>query len=184
MLDIEFIYKEFPEFHWIESVEIKEKSAQVFCDALEMGRWNKTNINDCPVNIDYMEEGCISNSEHIHDVVSIARDTFDYLDKKSSVKVDCSRDIVIAAALIHDVGKYIEYIYENGQIIYSEKGKYVRHPLQAAILASNYDLPDKLIHAIAVHSFEGKDSFESPESTIVKYADEIAYNYEVFNCKK
>lgn len=89
-------------------------------------------------------------------------------------------DLTIAGALLHDVGKLLEYERsENGYFRKTAYGKALRHPVSGAILAHACGCPQELCHIIAVHAAEGDCSIRSPEAIIVNKADFI--NFDIIN---
>ena len=178
MIDKDFVSGEFFEFEWIENIELREKCKQVLVDALNEGGWTAETARLCPIAVSEMKPECPSkNFEHIHEVVYAAKMIVDYMLPRYKDYIECDRDIVIAAALIHDAGKFMEYTYRDGAFCYSDSAKYLRHPLAGALLAAKYDLPQKLIHAVATHSFEGHNSYKSLEAKILHIADEVSWDY-------
>ena len=94
--------------------------------------------------------------------------------------VAAERDIVIAGALLHDVGKLLEYTNESGRYIYSPQANLLRHPLAGAMIAEREGVPDEIVHIIATHSFEGENSFKTPEAYIVRQADWANFGFLSF----
>jgi putative nucleotidyltransferase with HDIG domain len=84
-------------------------------------------------------------------------------------------DLLIAAALVHDVGKAWEF---NGWDRWkSERSRTgfpaLRHPVYGAHLALQLGMPEPIVHCIAAHPYMGEGQFvkASVETTIVQYAD-------------
>ena len=92
---------------------------------------------------------------------------------KDKVKID--RDILIAGAILHDVGKILEYTKEKNKIVKSKTGKLLRHPFSGSALAYQHDLSDEVVHMIATHAHEGDGGYRSVEAIIVHYADFINF---------
>ena len=84
-------------------------------------------------------------------------------------------DLLIAAALVHDVGKAYEYAgWERWKQLRSRTGSpALRHPVYGAHLALQLAMPEPIVHCIAAHSYMGEGRFveASVEATIVQYAD-------------
>ena len=172
MISKEFIRKEFPEFDWIEDVELRDKCVAVLQEGIEAGGWTEETVYQCPIAVSEMSADCpVHNLDHIHDVTNMCKAVCDWLlPRYSFMQVDW--DIIIAAALLHDVGKFTEYgVKVQGKPVYTEKAKLMRHPLAGALLASKHGLPDKLVQIIATHSFEGNRSYQCPEALLMKRID-------------
>jgi putative nucleotidyltransferase with HDIG domain len=84
-------------------------------------------------------------------------------------------DLLIAAALVHDVGKAYEFEgWERWKRERSRTGSpALRHPVYGAHLALQLGMPEPIVHCIAAHPYMGEGQFvkASVETTIVQYAD-------------
>jgi putative nucleotidyltransferase with HDIG domain len=89
------------------------------------------------------------------------------------------RDILIAGALVHDVGKIYEYDLERATAWQSHKDRTgypaVRHPVYGAHLATMAGLPEPVIHIVANHAAEGQRVRRSLEATLVATLDHISW---------
>jgi putative nucleotidyltransferase with HDIG domain len=85
--------------------------------------------------------------------------------------VTVNHQYVIAGALLHDVGKPIEYSKQDGKYVKSRIGRYLRHPVSGVWLAMEVGLPIKIAHMIGSHSFEGDRTPRTPEAIIIHQAD-------------
>jgi putative nucleotidyltransferase with HDIG domain len=89
--------------------------------------------------------------------------------------VEIDFDILIAAALTHDVGK--AYEYEHWDRWAEDRARSgspsLRHPIYGTHLALSVGLPEPVVHCIAAHSYMAEGAFvrASLETTIVQYAD-------------
>lgn len=180
MIEREYLLKLIPEITWIESELLREKTIKIFCEAMSMGGWNAENIDNSPVTL--LRDTDITSIEHLRDVTIACKTLFPIAKKycdRHGVAFDY--DTVICAALLHDVGKYPEVIPdENGMPQYSQRAKLMRHPIMGACLASKYEMPDPIIHAIAVHSFEGEKSYHTAESQFIRRVDELIFFTSVY----
>lgn len=95
-----------------------------------------------------------------------------YGDRKTPI----NRDILVAGALLCDVGKLMEYDKKNGKVVKSRHGKYLRHPFSGVGLCFKHNIPDEVMHLIAVHSHEGDEFRRSPEAIILHHADFIDFD--------
>jgi putative nucleotidyltransferase with HDIG domain len=88
--------------------------------------------------------------------------------------LDYDRDILIAAANLHDVSKLVEYEpKDDGGGGLSEFGEKVQHGMYGVHEAFNHGLPLDVVHAIAVHTKHSHDLPRTWEALIVHYADYI-----------
>ena len=86
-----------------------------------------------------------------------------------------NRDHLIAGALIHDVGKLLEYTMADGDTVKSEFGSLLRHPFSGVMLAAEQGMPTEVLHMIAAHAREGDLVKRSKEATILHHADYTSF---------
>ena len=81
-------------------------------------------------------------------------------------------DRLYAGGLLHDVGKLLE-IEPDGRGGYRKSlaGKYARHPVSGAILASECGLPDDVVNIIVCHAKEGEGRPQVVEAVFIHQAD-------------
>ena len=65
-------------------------------------------------------------------------------------------DVVIAGAILADVGKLLEYEKVDGKAVQSDRGKALRHPFTGVHLAMACGVPDAVSHIVATHAGEGE----------------------------
>lgn len=166
-----------PELSLIGDGKLREQCISALAAAAGAGGWHKGNVSMLPVSLTRVQQRHLNNQfDHLRAVTKIALSMVDSLTERyADTAID--RDVVIAGALLHDVGKFMEFVPRNGGVEYAANAKLMRHPLSGAIVAAGAGLPDSIVHIIAVHSFEGRDSHETRESAIVKMADDIAFKY-------
>ena len=85
------------------------------------------------------------------------------------------RDILIAGALVHDVGKPWEFAPENQDRWEDDPRNTgwpsIRHPPYGAHVCLSVGLPEAVAHIATAHSREGEAIVRSLECTIVYYVD-------------
>ena len=91
------------------------------------------------------------------------------------------RDILIASALCHDVGKAFEFSPQN-EARWNENRAVagfpaIRHPVYGVHLGLVVGLPEEVVHCIGGHSLPGEGALieASLETTIVKYCDHSSW---------
>jgi putative nucleotidyltransferase with HDIG domain len=160
------IEKCFPELQWIKDKDLRDKVVQVWIEAADRGKW-KT-LDDVPFTLLFENSGLLTN--HTKRIANLAKSVFDVRDE------DINEDYLIAGALLHDVGKLLEYEIKNGKVVKSEFGKKMRHPVSGSKLAEEIGLPDEVVHIIYAHSHEGDNIVRSPEAIIVHHCDFIDFH--------
>ncbi len=113
-------------------------------------------------------------TDHIRGVTRMALALADALHAQlPELKVD--RDLLIAGALCHDVGKPWEFDPENRRRWESRPRAAglpsIRHPAFGVHVCLTAGLPEAVAHCAAAHSGEGELLVRSLENTIVHHAD-------------
>ena len=173
----EDLLKFIPEFNLIKDSDLREKVLKVWEIALTAGGWEVKDLQRIPFTL--LIESCpCSMIEHIRGVVNVSVNAVDALQYIYEDKVKINEDYLIAGALLHDIGKLVEYKEEKGKFIQSNLGKLVRHPISGVGLCYGQGIPEEVMHIIASHSWEGDRSRRTPEAIIVHHADFT--NFEQF----
>ena len=166
----EELVKIFPEFNLIKDETLRNKTLDVWVEAIQRGGWKTEDlrripftllISNCPVNI----------IEHTRGVTNTAIEAAKVLKEFNGSAYEIDFDMLICGGLLHDVGKILEYEDHPQMIRKSPTGKLLRHPFSGAGLAMKHGLPDKVVHMIAVHAKEGDGGYRCPEAVIVHHAD-------------
>jgi putative nucleotidyltransferase with HDIG domain len=163
-----------PEIALIADEELREKVIEVH--ALALAETGYRRIEDIPPSgvpeSPKMRRG--TQADHYRGVATMALGMADGLEQvMGDVAVD--RDVLIAAALVHDVGKAWEF--DQWDRWKSERRRSgspaLRHPVYGAHLALQVGLPEAVVHCVAAHPYLAEGSFvrASFETTIVQYAD-------------
>jgi len=184
-MDATFPETLFPAFSEIENPDLRQKAEAAMLSAMEQGRWTCENIRTAPVTLS--RKDCdVSWVEHVTDVTELCILQYERLSRYyKKHHVPFSRDIVIAGALLHDIGKLTEFVPgKDGSVVHGEGFELMRHPLSGALIASKAGLPDIIVHLIATHSFEGDRSYQTPESEFVRQIDLFVFNCSVKGLEK
>jgi len=171
---MEKIWRLIPQIDRIEDENLRDKVKQCFEEAITRGGWSEEDALSIPFTL--LIPNCpISILQHTSSVTQIA---FQSAEELSSMfpEFEYDRDILIAGAILHDVGKFLEYTRDkNGRIVKSDFGRLIRHPFSGAALAYEMKLPAKVIHIIATHAHEGDNGYRCIESILVHKADFITF---------
>jgi putative nucleotidyltransferase with HDIG domain len=162
--------KIFPEIKKIKDKKLRRKTADCLARAIKLGGWNEAELDIIPFTL--LVKGKVpSLVTHTRAVTqtSIAMAGVISTIYGDEVKVDL--DILVSGALLHDVGKFLEYAKEGDKVTKSKAGKMLRHPVSGTALAYTMGLPEEVLHIIAAHSHEGDHVKRSVEAIIVKHAD-------------
>jgi putative nucleotidyltransferase with HDIG domain len=154
------------ELNWIHNADLKNKVVKVWMTAVDMGGWK--NLKDIPFTLLIENSGCLT--DHTKRITNLAKCVLDQRDEH------LNQDYLIAGALLHDVGKLLEYSIKDGKAIKNEYGNKFRHPVSGSKLAWKCGLPDEVVHIIFAHSHEGDKTERSPEAYIVHHCDFIDFH--------
>ena len=97
-------------------------------------------------------------------------------------------EVTIKGFFPDDVGKLIEFDFQNGENCYSSVGHLYKHPAVGAYYAKKHGMSDTIVHAVLTHSRtvspENDKAFNTPVSLIMKHMDELAYFYVAMHYPK
>jgi putative nucleotidyltransferase with HDIG domain len=164
-----------PEIQWIRDSKLREQVALTWTKALARSPLKPDDLNHIPFTL--LVPGCpITFMEHKRCVVHIARKSAESMSEFMGRALPVDVDVVIAGAILADVGKLLEYeIGPDGEARQSERGEALRHPFTGVALALECGVPDKVCHIIAAHAAEGDQVKRTTEAYIVHHADFMAY---------
>lgn len=168
-----------PELEWIADDDLRDLVGKVWEDAFQSGGWDEHDLDSIPFTL-LVKDTDINLFDHTRIVTHLCRQIAGPL--KEMQGLDINDDHLIAGALLHDVGKLLEYGKKDGEISVARSGRLLRHPLSGMGLAVKSGLPEEVSHIIAVHSREGEKSYRSPEAIILHHADFIMF--ESFKSRK
>lgn len=162
----------FPELDDIESGDLRERVVEAWRLGLERGGWQ--DIEDIPYAWNISE---ISNVEHVRGVTNIASTAADQQRAIHGASPDI--DTVLAAALLHDVGKCYEYVdFVDDSVLDDPDERYaseeVPHSLSGYALAHEVSCP--LAVQRAIPHYLGEVPARTLEAELVKSANEISSN--------
>jgi putative nucleotidyltransferase with HDIG domain len=159
-----------PEFELMKDTELREKVLRVWEKALKIRKMQPEDMLRMPFTL--LIKPCPANFvEHSQGVVQVSYAAAQALQKVYGEKIPINMEYLLAGALLHDVGKILEYIEKEGEFVKSKEGKYLRHPFSGVGLAFDEGVPDEVMHMIATHAGEGDGKWRSPEAIIIHHAD-------------
>ena len=170
----ETVYKLWPELEWITDEVLRQKVANTWALALEKSALSPGDLEDIPFTL-LVENLKVSFMAHKRCVVHIARDSGRHMTSHFGSELPIDMDVLIAGAILADVGKLLEYEKKEGKIVQGEYGKYLRHPFSGVSLAETCEVPPEVCHIIAAHASEGDFVQRSAEAYIVHHADFMAF---------
>lgn len=164
-----------PELMWIEDPDLREKTAKTWETALEKSVLSPEDLNRIPFTLLAGPDLKVSFMAHKRCVVHVARDAGNKMNEFFKDDLPVNMDILIAGAILADVGKLLEYEMKDGKSIQGMYGKYLRHPFSGVSLAEQCGVPAAVCHIIATHAGEGDMVKRTVEAYIVHHADFMTF---------
>jgi putative nucleotidyltransferase with HDIG domain len=163
-----------PEISEITDSNLRAKTIAVYQEALAAGGWGVEDLERIPFTL--LIPNCqVSLLAHTRSVVQTALKIAEVQEAFYNKYFQLDRDILLCGALLHDVGKLMEYAETEKGFVKSQTGKIMRHPFSGAALALKHGLPAEVQHIIAVHAHEGDGAYRSPAAVIVHHSDFINF---------
>lgn len=159
-----------PEFDLVEDADLRNKCIKVWEEGMKRGGWRAQDLPQIAQSL-LLRDARTNLVEHTRVVTLTCVGVADVFDKIYGERNPLHRDHLIAGALLHDVGKLLEYKLVGGKTVKSELGERLRHTFTGVVLAAEQSLPDEVLHMIAAHAKEGDLVQRSREATILHHAD-------------
>lgn len=164
-----------PEINWIKDVPLREKVLNAWIYAIENSVLSPEDLNIIPFSL-LIKDCKISFMNHKRTAVQLSVDIAKRMMQNFGDEIKIDMDILIAGAILIDVGKLIEYDKTDGQLTTSKTGKLLRHPFSGVSIADRFGLPPEVLHIIAYHAKEGDLAKRSVEAIIVHHADFVSFD--------
>jgi putative nucleotidyltransferase with HDIG domain len=165
-----------PELLWIKDPDLREKTAKTWELALEKSVLKPADLQKIPFTLLAGPDLKVSFMAHKRCVVHIAKDAGEKMNEFFKADLPVDMDVLIAGAILADVGKLLEYELDaNGKSIQGKYGKYIRHPFSGVSLAEQCGVPPAVCHIIATHAGEGDMVKRTVEAYIVHHADFMTF---------
>jgi len=164
------LLKIFPDIESIDDTTLREAVLATWEDAVRTGGWQAEDLERMPFTL--LANVTVSFAEHTRTVTRLCMATYNVIQASLGDKNPLRHDILLAAGLLHDVGKCLE-IERRADWTYgrSRSGQLLRHPFSGLTLAARHGVPDEVLHVIAAHSKEGDHAHRTPECTVLHHAD-------------
>ena len=170
----------FPDLLRIRDPGLRDKVAAVWSEALTEGcggrGWTFDEIRAIPFTL---LAGPIDMRfvEHLNSCCKQCIAIAGVLGEVFTGRVPVNLDVLIAGALLADVGKMLEFVKDaQGRVIKGRFGDLLRHPFSGVALCYKYGLPAEVMHIVATHSHEGDKVERTIESWIFHHADFIDFD--------
>ena len=170
----EKVLKIWPEINWIKDEELKTKVLDCWVYAIENSVLTAEDLEVIPFSL-LIKDCNVTFMNHKRTVVQLSVDIAKKMKENFGDEISINMDILIAGAILIDVGKLLEYDKVDGKLTTSNAGKLLRHPFSGVALADRFGLPPEVQHIIAYHSKEGDLGKRTVEAIIVHHADFVSF---------
>ena len=163
-----------PEINWIKDNNLRKKTTNAWEYAIEKSVLSAEDLEKIPFSL-LIKDCDVTFMNHKRTCVQLAVDIAKRMLENFGDEIKIDMDILIAGAILIDIGKLIEYEIVDGKLGTSNFGKIVRHPFSGVAIADRFDLPAEVQHIIGTHSKEGDLGMRTVESIIVHHADFVSF---------
>jgi putative nucleotidyltransferase with HDIG domain len=159
-----------PEIKQVQNDDLREKVIAVWEDALAAGGWQLDDLETMPYTllVDNVE---ITFPEHVSVVCRLCIAMEGVLADAYGERYSIDKDVLIAGALLADVGKLLEFSRDGDKFVWASTYEYLRHPFTGVALCYKHQIPETVMHIVATHSWEGDKFARRPESIVFHHAD-------------
>lgn len=165
-----------PELEWIANPKLRQQVENTWALALERSVLSPDDLQRIPFTLLAGPDLKVSFMAHKRAVVHIARESGLKFKEFFGDQLPVDMDVLIAGAILADVGKLLEYELDaNGRSFQGKYGEYLRHPFSGVSLAEQCGVPAAVCHIIAAHAAEGDLVKRSTEAYIVHHADFMTF---------
>jgi len=170
------VKEDLPEIQNIKGAKLREKVVQAWAYALTNSSFSRISDIQGAGNPDQIVLISGHQGQHLRDVASLAMSMVDKFETRFP-QVKINRDIVLAGALCHDIGKPWEFDPKNlthwrGDPSATGEPS-LRHSVYGAHICLTVGLPKEIAHITLGHSMEGQHIGLSTKCLIVRCADHI-----------
>ena len=162
------------ELMWIQDSDLREKTARTWEIALSRSVLTANDLNSIPFTL-LVPNLTVTFMAHKRAVVHIARDAGIKCNEFFGADLPVDMDVLIAGAILADVGKLLEYEMKDGKAVQGKYGSYLRHPFSGVALAEECKVPPAVCHIIAAHAHEGDLVKRTTEAYLVHHVDFMTF---------
>ena len=176
--DVAYVVSLLPEIELIAEAALRAQVAEIWVECWHESSWER--IEDAPKNptLSGRRRPLV---DHVRAVAQEAVAVADIVEARHGVVAD--RDTLLAAALLHDVSKLVEYRREDGGSgATSSFGELVQHAVYGAHKAIERGLSDELVHAIVSHTRRSGVAPRTLEAVILHYVDYLDTDVLLLDC--
>ncbi|WP_165970580.1 HD domain-containing protein [Actinomadura sp. 6K520] len=162
----EEILDTFPELRDVADDTLRETVVEIWQEVLNESGWQS--VGDVPKH-PYKVPASVKLVEHTRSTTQMAVAVAEVVERVQGIPFD--RDLLIAAANLHDVSKLLEFEPSEKGGRASRFGHLIQHGFYGAHKMWNKGLPLEMVHNVIVHTATSKYVPQTWEAVIVHYVD-------------
>ncbi|OPX39332.1 MAG: hypothetical protein B1H11_03435 [Desulfobacteraceae bacterium 4484_190.1] len=159
-----------PEFNVIQDEGLRKRVLEVWSEVMEIAGWTIDELTRIPYTL-LVKEVDITFVQHVRTVCKMCIAMDGVLKESYGNRYRIEKDILVAGALLADVGKLLEFSKEGDKYKWASMYEYLRHPFTGVALCFKHGIPEEIMHIVATHSWEGDKFKRRPEAIIFHHAD-------------
>ncbi len=163
-----------PQINWIKDEELKNRVLDCWVYAVENSVLTPEDLEIIPFSL-LIKDCNVTFMNHKRTCVQLSVDIAKRMKENFGDEIQIDMDLLIAGAILIDVGKLLEYDKVDGKLTTSKSGKLLRHPFSGVAIADRFGLPSEVQHIIAYHAKEGDLAKRNVEAIIVHHADFVSF---------
>lgn len=163
--DLAHIASALPEVNEIRSERTRRQVLQVWAEIWRESSWRT--LQDVPKNP--CSVGDRPLLPHVRSVARQALATAEIIKEFHGISYD--RDVLVAASLLHDVSKLVEYEMTDAGASPSRRGELIQHGIYGAHVAWVKGMSDEIVHSIIAHTRKSNTLPSTWEAIVVHYVD-------------
>jgi putative nucleotidyltransferase with HDIG domain len=170
----------FPDIAVITDAGLRDKVAAVWSEAIETGAggkgWTFDELRAIPFTL-LAGDIDLRFIEHLNSCIRQCIVIADTLTTIYAGKIPVNKDVLIAGAMLADVGKPLEFDRDaDGKLVKGHFGEMLRHPFSGVAMCYKHEVPAEVMHIVATHSHEGDKVERTIESIIFHHADFVDFD--------
>jgi len=133
----EKVLKLWPEIEWIQDEELKQKVTDAWSYAIEMSVLDPEDLEKIPFSL-LLKDCTITFMNHKRTCVHLAVENAKIMQKNFGDQIAIDMDLLIAGAILIDIGKLMEYEIVDGKLTTSSRGRKAHHQLRGQVAAASF----------------------------------------------
>ncbi len=170
-----------PEFALIGDEGLREKCLRVWAGELDKYGYGAADLENMPFTT-LVVDNPISLATHMRSLAKQCSACADLMNEDYNGAISVNRDVLIAAALVHDVGKIGGMEKVGGKFTESRRERLLHHAFSGVGILMSAGFPDEVVHAVAHHSRDGEGRRKTAEAVLLHHLDFM--NYEPLDLRK